>query len=188
MIAPLWLVVGCQAGGGAVGRVDPTPASSSSAADVSLRTLERWTFWSMTRGDGLTDPNPPTCGADPGSGLWFLAAHDTTGTDRHYDCAMPSGRALVVVAVSATSADRPLCEDGLTQVTGSSAVATFDGEPVPLSVTQIEEPAQPGTVWTCGELIWGTVPPMTAGRHRIVLTHTDGEATAATATVDVIAQ
>ncbi|RSM74281.1 hypothetical protein DMB66_02425 [Actinoplanes sp. ATCC 53533] len=184
----LSLVAGCDAGGGAVVRADPTPVSSSVAAAVDLRTLERWSYWRMTRGDGLGDPDPPACGADPGSQLWFLAAHDTTRSDRHYDCAMPSGRALLVVALSITSADKPLCEQGLTRAVGGSAVAAFDGDPVPLSVTRIEEPAAPGAVWTCDELIWGTVPPMTAGRHRIVLTYTDDVAPAASATVDVTAQ
>jgi hypothetical protein len=86
------------------------------------------------------------------------------------------------------SADKPLCDMGLVQAAGGSAKAAFDGEPVPLSLTQIEDPATPGTVWMCNELIWGTVPPMTAGRHRIVLTHNDGGTSVATATVDVTAQ
>jgi hypothetical protein len=186
-IALLLLVVGCETGGGAVVQAGSAPTSSS-AAVVDRRTLERWLHWTMTRGDGLDDPAPPACGADPGSQLWFLAAHDTTRSDRHYDCVMPSGRALLVVAVSITSADKPLCEQGLTRAVGGDAVAAFDGGPVPLSVTQIEEPATPGTVWMCDELIWGTVPPVTAGQHRIILTHTDGVTSAATATVDVTAQ
>lgn len=187
MVALLLLVAGCEARGGAAEQADPTPVSSSSAA-ASLRMLERWSHWTMTRGEGLDDPDPPACGADPGSQLWFLAAHDTTRSDRHYDCAMPSGRALVVVAVSITSADRTLCGKGLTRTAGDGAVASFDGDPVPLAVSQIEDPAAPGTVWTCDELIWGTVPPMTPGRHRVILTHADGGTSAATATVDVLAR
>jgi hypothetical protein len=154
----------------------PAPVHSA-ALDPAV--LERWARW-----PGSALPAEPVeradCAADPGSDRWFLGAPVSTGVGMSYECAMPSGRPLVVVvAASSVGTSGLSCSVPYLDKLGYTGTVRVDGYPLALVWTG---PVTGGPQPLC--VLWGITGPLAAGGHKVVLTaQVRGESGNATAQI-----
>ncbi|MEU5991101.1 signal protein [Spirillospora sp. NPDC047418] len=157
-------------GGAAVGSQEPADVQSA------------WWSWAAGSPSGrnpVEDATGEFCAVDQPSDLWFLAG--TFGGSVTRRCDVPVGRTLVAPVVNQRGSEG-LCAYFMETATGT---LTVDGKEaalkrwpaVPITITGVAgNPASDeGTVRAYGCGLWGVIPPLTPGPHKVAIRGSSGD-------------
>jgi hypothetical protein len=181
----LGLVAGCaeekpdgvSASAEAETATESAPPSPSAPVDLGPGKAQgAWWSWAAGSPSGrnpVEDTTGEFCAAEQPDGLWFLAG--TFGGAVSRTCEVPAGRTIVAPVVN----QRGSKADCAAFMRGAAGRITLDGKSVPLkrwSATPITivgvagNPASDeGTVRAYGCGLWGVIPPLAAGPHKVAI-------------------
>lgn len=150
---------------------------SQEPADVQ----SAWWSWAAGSPSGrnpVEDDTGEFCAVDQPSDLWFLAG--TFGGSVTRSCDIPAGRTLVAPVVNQRGPEE-VCADFMETATGT---LTWDGKEVALKrwstmlITITGVPDNPasdeGSVRAYGCGLWGVLPPLTPGPHKVAIRGSSG--------------
>ncbi|MFI9561724.1 signal protein [Nonomuraea endophytica] len=180
------LVLGVLAGCGVVqeGGAGANSIVSSTPEDVAAESIQgRWWTWATSEGEStnpVTDMTGEFCGRNQPEDVWFLAG--TFGGTLQRTCKVPGGRPVVFPLVNQVCAEAE-CTEFMATAKGK---ATLDGKEITPermeddNVTMTGVAGNPvtgekGTItsYACG--LWVRLPPLKAGRHKLVIRGSSGD-------------
>ncbi|QKW40753.1 signal protein [Actinomadura sp. NAK00032] len=142
------------------------------------------TWWSWAAGapsgrNPVEDTTGEFCAAGQPAGLWLLAG--TFGGAVSRRCEVPAGRTIVAPVVNQRGSEQE-CAEFMRSAAGS---ITLDGKNVPLKrwsptpITIVGVAGNPasdeGVVQAYGCGLWGVIPPLAAGQHKLAIRGSSGD-------------
>lgn len=156
--------------------------ATTSAADQITNLQQRWWQWSAQSSthSPYTDATGERCAQGQPGDLWFLIP--APGVDIKRKCTIPAGRTVVGPLLTTTAGDAKSCNEYLA---GSDGNVALDDEPISVKklgpehisfINPTDNPLakQAGDVSTeaCG--LWFTLPPLSPGNHKLIISSRSG--------------